>query len=75
MIHAQSGCISPTGHRLRADARAAGVVGRRAVVRPSARGADGTGLALSTLSRTEQLDVLRATAHYYGLVVVMEPPR
>ena len=31
--------------------------------------------ALSSLSRTEQLDVLRATAHYYGLVVVTEIPR
>ena len=31
--------------------------------------------AIDPLSRTDRLDVLRAVANFYGLLVPMEPPR
>lgn len=31
--------------------------------------------AVATLSRPDQLDVLRAAANFFGLVIVMESPR
>ncbi len=34
-----------------------------------------TAAAIAALPRPDRLDVLRAVASFYGLVVVMEPPR
>lgn len=31
--------------------------------------------AIAPLARTDQVDVLRAVANFFGLVIVMEPPR
>lgn len=31
--------------------------------------------AVATLPRPDQVDVLRAAANFFGLVIVMEPPR